>query len=373
MLHVVFFVSIYALFNYFIQKLIKLFSHSICSTIQPRNTGEEVKPRHIVPNNKSPKQLRKLHQQLLELPPAFSTIFFPQSNPTNYVVNSISLKFTDKLEEQECLMFSIIALTSSSLTARNDWILLVLRRCKTEMLLICLQYTPYGAAEISLESYGRGFSLPHVQHRRMRSPELGPSRDGASLRGHTFGLRNRVCGEDMNLVGGGFLLSEFLEEKGIRDVEKIFCAMECIDAQKVTFGTYVLVEEAEHWWENICACMEAKGQAIIWENFKRIFLEKCFPEDIKNKKEMEFLELKQGNMSMENYSAKFDELLRYFSHYQNEDGERSKCVKFINEIKDRIKGIEIEKWKEFRDGLPPIFRGKSDKRMKIQHASWRIW
>ncbi|RDX84810.1 hypothetical protein CR513_34079, partial [Mucuna pruriens] len=32
----------------------------------------------------------------------------------------------------------------------------------------------------------------------------------------------------------------------IMEVEKIFHAMECTNAQKMTFGTYVLAEEAKH-------------------------------------------------------------------------------------------------------------------------------
>ncbi|RDY13359.1 hypothetical protein CR513_01737, partial [Mucuna pruriens] len=52
---------------------------------------------------------------------------------------------------------------------------------------------------------------------------------------------------------------------------------------------------------------------------------------------MEFLELKQGNMFVVNYSSKFEELSRYSPHYQNEDGERSKCMKFINNLHPKIK------------------------------------
>ena len=35
---------------------------------------------------------------------------------------------------------------------------------------------------------------------------------------------------------------------------------------------------------------------MTWEVFKRVFLEKYFPEDVRNNKEMEFMELKQGNI-----------------------------------------------------------------------------
>ena len=74
--------------------------------------------------------------------------------------------------------------------------------------------------------------------------------------------------------------------------------------------------------------MEAEGQAVTWETFKRVFMGKYFPEDVMNKKEMDLLELKQGNMILAEYAAKFEELVRYFPHYQGRDGESSKCVKF---------------------------------------------
>ena len=50
-----------------------------------------------------------------------------------------------------------------------------------------------------------------------------------------------------------------------------------------------------------------------------------------------FLELKQGNMIMAKYAAKFEELVRYFPHYQGRDGESSKCVKFLNGLRPEVK------------------------------------
>ena len=35
-------------------------------------------------------------------------------------------------------------------------------------------------------------------------------------------------------------------------------------------------------------------------------------------------------MIVAEYAAKFEELVRYFPHYQGRDGESSKCVKFLN-------------------------------------------
>ncbi|XP_006586470.1 uncharacterized protein [Glycine max] len=123
----------------------------------------------------------------------------------------------------------------------------------------------------------------------------------------------------------------------IREIEKIFRVMACPEGQKVAFGTYTLVEEAEYWWENTHQCLEAESQDVTWDVFKRVFLEKYFPEDVRNKKEMELLELKLGNMTVAKYAAKFEELVRYFPHYQGRDGESSKCVKFLNGLRPEVK------------------------------------
>ena len=84
--------------------------------------------------------------------------------------------------------------------------------------------------------------------------------------------------------------------------------MACLEGQKVAFGTYTLLEEVKYWWENTRQCLEVEGQVVTQEVFKRVFLEKYFPEDVRNKKEMEFLELKQGNMTVVEYAAKFEVL-----------------------------------------------------------------
>ena len=37
------------------------------------------------------------------------------------------------------------------------------------------------------------------------------------------------------------------------------------------------------------------------------------------------------------YAARFENLVRYFPHYQGEAGERSKCVKFVNGLRLELK------------------------------------
>nr|XP_012567818.1 uncharacterized protein LOC105851461 [Cicer arietinum] len=99
----------------------------------------------------------------------------------------------------------------------------------------------------------------------------------------------------------------------------------------------MLTEEAEHWWDNARQRLENAGTAITWAIFKTMFLIKYFPEDIRNRKEMEFVKLEQGNMIVAEYAAKFEELSRYYPLYVGEAGEKSKCTKFEMGLRPEIK------------------------------------
>jgi len=47
--------------------------------------------------------------------------------------------------------------------------------------------------------------------------------------------------------------------------------------------------------------------------------------------------LKQGDMSVTEYAAKFVELAKFYSHYTAETAEFSKCIKFENGLRAEIK------------------------------------
>ncbi|XP_012567361.1 uncharacterized protein [Cicer arietinum] len=126
-------------------------------------------------------------------------------------------------------------------------------------------------------------------------------------------------------------------QKWLQEVEKIFRGVACPEGQKVHLGTFMLTEEAEHWWDNARQRLENAGTAITWAIFKNMFLIKYFPEDIRNRKEMEFVKLEQGNMTVAEYAAKFEELSRYYPLYVGEAGEKSKCIKFEMGLRPEIK------------------------------------
>lgn len=109
--------------------------------------------------------------------------------------------------------------------------------------------------------------------------------------------------------------------------------MVCTDEHKVLFRTHVLSEEAEYWWEITCQRLEFVGTVVTWENYKIDFLEKYFPTDVRSKKEIEFLQLKQGSMIV----AKFEELVRLGPQNNSAEVEGSTCVKFESGLNPEIK------------------------------------
>src|ERR1043165_2896355 len=79
-------------------------------------------------------------------------------------------------------------------------------------------------------------------------------------------------------------------------------------------------------------------------------MRKYYPEDVRGKKEIEFLELKQGNMSVTEYAVKFVELAMFYPHYSAETAEFSKCIKFENGLCSEIKkAIGYQKIRVFPD------------------------
>nr|KYP32035.1 hypothetical protein KK1_047383 [Cajanus cajan] len=117
-------------------------------------------------------------------------------------------------------------------------------------------------------------------------------------------------------------------------MEKIFMVMQCPEERKLVYAIYMLVGEASFWWKGAQAMMEAKGEAVNSKNFKKVFLEKYFPDSARYAKEAEFLRLQQGNMSVQEYAVKFEHLARYYSQAIF---EAWRCRKFSEGLRYELK------------------------------------
>ncbi|GAU50224.1 hypothetical protein TSUD_141520 [Trifolium subterraneum] len=97
----------------------------------------------------------------------------------------------------------------------------------------------------------------------------------------------------------------------IQRMSGILDSMVCTELEKVTFATRFLRGAACDWWEGDRAFMTASQMEVTWANFRRLFINQYIPESYRLKMERELIELKQGSKSVAEYTAKFNELVRY--------------------------------------------------------------
>ena len=74
--------------------------------------------------------------------------------------------------------------------------------------------------------------------------------------------------------------------------------------------------------------------SMMWALFKTLFLEKKFPRVKREEKEMEFISLKQRNLSLVEYERKFDKLSRYAPHLM--DTEERKARRFEKGLRPEL-------------------------------------
>lgn len=73
---------------------------------------------------------------------------------------------------------------------------------------------------------------------------------------------------------------------------------------------------------------------MVWDTFERLFYENYFPQSIRGQKVREFMELKQGDMSVHQYAIRFEELSR-FTPFLVVD-ETIKALKFKRGLRSSI-------------------------------------
>ncbi|XP_063942407.1 uncharacterized protein LOC135150191 [Daucus carota subsp. sativus] len=108
----------------------------------------------------------------------------------------------------------------------------------------------------------------------------------------------------------------------LMEMEKCFELVPANVEQKTKFASHYLKNEATYWWESV-KNMEGTVE-ITWERFEELFLEKYFPRFLQVQMELNFLELKQGNMSVVEYENKFAELARFVPTYVETDRQKAK-------------------------------------------------
>ncbi|XP_057452280.1 uncharacterized protein LOC130744104 [Lotus japonicus] len=178
---------------------------------------------------------------------------------------------------------------------------------------------------------------------------------------------------DFNRHGPPKFQGEVEPEKAdlwIQEMEKIFEALHTPDAEKENLATFMLKGDAEYWWRSARQLMTDNHVAITWESFKRAFMEKYFPETTKQDMENQFLNLRQGLMTVGEYAARLETLSKHFRFFQVQVDEAYLCNRFMrglrNDIEESMRPLGIRVFQQLVEKAHEVEsmknrqRGKSD-------------
>ena len=118
-------------------------------------------------------------------------------------------------------------------------------------------------------------------------------------------------------------------------IEKVLEAMEITsDATRIRLAAFQLEGEAQVWWKWARNSRDLK--AMTWAEFQELFMGKYFSDTARHAKAQEFLELKQGTMTVMDYVARFTELACFADDYVATD--MAKVRRFEDGLKLSIWG-----------------------------------
>ena len=126
-------------------------------------------------------------------------------------------------------------------------------------------------------------------------------------------------------------------------IENVLEAMEITsDTTRIRLAAFQLEGEARVWWRWVKTSRDL--EVMTWAEFQELFMGKYFPETARHAKAQEFLELKQGVMTVMDYVARFTELARFADDYVATD--MAKVRRFGNgmrlSIRARIVGLRLQ-------------------------------
>lgn len=123
----------------------------------------------------------------------------------------------------------------------------------------------------------------------------------------------------------------------LSSVERIFHYMKCPDNQKVQCAVFLLRERAAIWWLSVERMLGGNVNQFTWDQFKESFYAKFFPASLRDDKRQEFIDLKQGQMTLEEYDYEFD-ILSLFAPELVET-EAARAQRFVWGLKNDLRGF----------------------------------
>ncbi|XP_074297105.1 uncharacterized protein LOC141627783 [Silene latifolia] len=106
-----------------------------------------------------------------------------------------------------------------------------------------------------------------------------------------------------------------------RDMEKNFSLYDVQDRDNVKLASHVLVKEADRWWI-ITGPSATQDPTFDWNHFKTLVESRFYPKELKQQKLKEFIDFKQGGLSVQAFTDKFTDLAHYAPKFVKDKDER---------------------------------------------------
>jgi hypothetical protein len=108
--------------------------------------------------------------------------------------------------------------------------------------------------------------------------------------------------------------------------------LHCTKYQKTLYAAQLLRGLAGAWWASFIAALLADHH-VVWDEFRIALRDHHLSVGTVHHKLVEFLELRQGNRSVYEYTQEFNNLAQYGGHHVNTD---------VKKVKLYRKGLNIQ-------------------------------
>ena len=93
-------------------------------------------------------------------------------------------------------------------------------------------------------------------------------------------------------------------EEWLRNMERVLNRIECTTEKKVSYTTSLFEQDALNWWETVPGSGDVPT-TLTWADFLKEFMDKYMSPIYKARKKLEFLNLKQDELSVVDYEVQF--------------------------------------------------------------------
>jgi hypothetical protein len=124
-------------------------------------------------------------------------------------------------------------------------------------------------------------------------------------------------------------------EAWLEGLEDIFNVLQYSEKRMIKFATFRLRGPARDWWIRVQEAWKQDGVEWNWNTFVLVFRTEFIPQWVVEKKEDEFQNLKQGEMTVAQYAAKFNRLSKYCPKLV--DTEQNRTRQFIKGLRSELR------------------------------------